>query len=284
MPNFLREIIHITAVVVALSVSLPILSATTRAQLASTQPAELKKIDVQERLGQTIPLDLMFTNDAGEYVSLDKYFHRGKPVILVLAYYECPMLCTLVLNGLANAIGQLDWFPGKQYQVLTVSINPAETPELALGKKKNLIAATGKSGIDDGWRFFVGKQDQIAALTDAVGFRYFYDDKQKQFAHPALIMLLTEDGKLSRYLYGVEFKKQDLRLALLEASNGRIGNTVDKIILYCYHYNPDARGYVLFATNVMKLGGGLTLMLLALFLAVLWAKERGKKAVGAAAP
>jgi protein SCO1/2 len=269
------------AVVVALSISY--FSAKAGAQLAGTQPAELKKIDVQERLGQTIPLDLVFTNDSGEYVSLDKYFHKGKPVILVLAYYECPMLCTLVLNGLASAIGQLDWLPGKEYQVLTVSINPAETPELALGKKKNLIAATGKSGIDEGWRFFVGQEDQIAALTDAVGFRYFYDDKQKQFAHPALIMVLTENGELSRYLYGIEFKKQDLRLALLEASNGRIGNTVDKIILYCYHYNPDAKGYVLFAANVMKLGGGLTLIALVLFLAVLWAKERGKKAVGAAA-
>jgi len=274
--NLLEKTIHSMAAVAVVFVIVAFSHGQAQAQLASVQPDKLKNIDVDEHLGQAIPLDLHFTNDAGEYLPLENYFHQEKPVILVLAYYECPMLCTLVLNGLADGIKQLDWLPGKQYQVLTVSIDPIETPELALAKGKNYIQATGKSGIDEGWRFFVGKEDQIKALTDAVGFKYFYDDKQKQFAHPAVLMVLTEDGKISRYLYGIEYKKQDLRLALLEASLGKIGNTLDKIILYCYHYDSDAGGYALIAVNVMKLGGGLTLLILVVFLAALWAREHRK--------
>ena len=230
------------------------------AQAVQDKPQELQGIDVEEHLGQKIPLDLQFTNENGQLESIGSYFNQGKPVILILAYYECPMLCTLVLNGMAFGVNQLDWTMGQEFQILTISINPVETPDLAAAKKVNLLNTIQKKKIDSGWRFFVGSQDQITRLADAIGFKYYYDEHQKQFAHPAVATILAPDGRISRYLYGVDFKKQDLRLALLEASEGKIGNSIDRIILYCFHYDPTARGYVLFATNVMKLGGLATVI------------------------
>jgi protein SCO1/2 len=246
-------------------------------QAQTVQPTQdLERINVAEHLGQRIPLDLVFTNDAGQQVQLNEYFKHGNPVILVMAYYTCPMLCTLVMNGLAEGIKKLDWIPGKQFQVLTVSINPLETSGQAAVKRADLLKAVGKTGIDGGWRFFVGQDSAIHALANAVGFQYYYDQKQQMYAHPTVIMILTEDGKISRYLYGISFNRQDLRLGLLEASDGKIGNTIDRIVLYCYHYDPKAQGYVLFAMNVMKLGGAATVLIMALFLGTFWARERAR--------
>ena len=252
-------------------------TANVRAQVVQDSTPELKKIDVIEHLGEQVPLDLTFTNDAGEAVKLGDYFHHGKPVILVLAYYTCPMLCTLVLNGLSDGVKGLDWLPGKEFQMLTISIDPTETPELAAGKKSRYLDNLGKQGIENGWRFFVGAENQSKALAEAVGFKYYYDTEQKMYAHPAVVFILTEDGKISRYLYGLEFKPRDLKLALLEASQGRIGNTIDRLILYCYHYDPSAKGYVMLAGRIMRIGGAITLILVALFLGTLWARERLRK-------
>jgi protein SCO1/2 len=247
------------------------------AQAVQEKPQELQGIDIEEHLGQRIPLDLQFTNENGQLESIGKYFNQGKPVILILAYYECPMLCTLVLNGMAVGVNQLDWTLGNEYQILTISINPAETPDLAAAKKVNLMNTISKKKNVNGWRFFVGRQDQITKLANAIGFKYYYDERQKQFAHPAVATILAPDGRISRYLYGVDFKKQDLRLALLEASEGKIGNSIDRIILYCFHYDPSARGYVLFATNVMKLGGLATVIAVGALLSVFWIRERRRK-------
>jgi protein SCO1/2 len=260
--------------IVILFMTISVVYGSALGQLIQDKVGDLGKIDVDERLGERIPLDLTFTNDRGEVLPLSTYFHRGRPVVLVLAYYECPMLCTLVLNGLAKGIDELGWTPGNEYSVLTVSINPVETAQLAGSKKKNQLESIGLSGTDPGWAFFVGEQDQITALADAVGFRYFYDEDRKEYAHPAVVMVLGEDGLISRYLYGIEFSRQDLKLALMEASDGKIGNTIDKIILYCYHYDPQAGGYVLFAANLMKLGGVVTVVFLAAFLSALWIRER----------
>jgi protein SCO1 len=247
------------------------------AQAVLDKPQELQGVDIEEHLGQQIPLDLQFTNENGQLESIGNYFNQGRPVILILAYYECPMLCTLVLNGIAYGANQLDWILGDKYQILTVSINPKETPELAAAKKVNLLNTITKKKNDNGWRFFVGSQDQITQLANAIGFKYYYDEKQKQYAHPAVATILSPAGKISRYLYGVEFKKQDLRMALLEASEGRIGNSIDRIILYCFHYDPSARGYVLFAGNVMKLGGLATLIAIGALLTIFWLRERRRK-------
>lgn len=262
---------------IALILAAVFVPAQVQAQVVQDSLPELRKIDVVEHLGEMVPLNLIFTNDAGEKVQLGDYFHQGKPVILVLAYYTCPMLCTMVLNGVSDAVKGLQWLPGKEFQILTVSIDPSETPELAAGKKTRYLDNLGKKGIENGWRFFVGAEDQSKALADAVGFQYYWDEEQKMYAHPAVVTILTEEGKISRYLYGLEYKSQDVRLALLEASQGKIGNTIDRLILYCYHYDPTSKGYVAMAGRIMRVGGGITLIVLALVIGTLWARERVKK-------
>jgi protein SCO1/2 len=192
---------------------------------------------------------------------------------MTLAYYECPMLCTFVLNGLSKAVGELAFVPGKDYQIVTISIDPDEGAELAAGKKVNQVAATGKTFEDHGWEFLVGDQNDIRQISDALGFKYYYDEERDEFAHPAVSFVLTDDGVISRYLYGFEHKEQDLRFALMEASQGKIGDTLDKILLFCYHYDPDAKGYVIFAGNVMRAGGVITVLILGTVIFLLWRRE-----------
>lgn len=247
-----------------------------KAQVADNKPAELQRIEVEEHLGGYIPLYLNFTNNEGQLVSLNSYFHRDKPVIVVLAYYTCPMLCTMVLNGLGDCIRDLNLEPRKDYEILTISIDPRESADLAAAKKNNYVNYVGKPAVADGWTFFVGEQNAIDSLAKSLGFHYYYDEKQKQFAHPAVVFVLSPDGEITRYLYGLEFKPKDLRFALLEAAQGKIGTTIDKIILYCYHYDPSAKGYVLFAAKLMRAGGAATVLLLALFLGIFWLRELRK--------
>jgi len=254
------------------------MSSTVSAQVIQENPDDLRNIDVEEKLGEYIPLDLTFVNDIGDTVALAQYFNDGKPVLLVLVYYSCPMLCNLILNGLNEGIAQLAWLPGNEYRVLAVSFDPRETYDLAAAKKANYLKALNRPGAENGWTFFVGEESHSKALADAVGFKYFFDEENQQFAHPAVAYVLTPDGKISRYLYGINFEERDLRLAFLEASEGKIGSTLDKLLLYCYHYDPNAKGYVVFAGNVMRLGGALTLILLGLLIGALWMKERRKRA------
>ena len=252
----------------------PIIS-RVKAQTLLNDAPELRGIDVKEQLGRNIPLDLSFTSESGETVRLNECFQDGKPVVLTLAYYECPMLCTLVLNGISKAIKELDWVPGNEYQMLTISIDPEETPKLAKAKKDRYIQSLAKNDIHDGgWRFWVGNEKNIRQLADTVGFHYFYDQKQDEYAHPAVIFVLTDKGVISRYLYGIEHTAKDLRLALLEASEGKIGSVIDRVILFCYHYDPMGKKYAIMATNVMRLGGVATVACLGLFLGVLWLKEK----------
>jgi len=239
---------------------------------------ELKGIDVEEHLGGYIPMDLKFTNDRGTEVTLGDYFHDERPVIIVMAYFRCPMLCNLVLNGVSGGVHELGWKPGEKYQILTVSFDPTETIELAAAKKKNYLADAGLDQAVSGWDFLVGEENQSKALAEALGFKYYWDETNQQFAHPAVIFLASGEGKITRYLYGLEYKGKDLKLALLEASKGQIGNTVDRLILYCFHYDPDAGGYVVFAGNVMRLGGAVSLVILGLFIGILWSRDRRRNA------
>ncbi len=247
------------------------------AQIVQDDPEELRDIDVEEHLNEFIPLDLQFTADDGSAVKLGKYFIEDRPVILIMGYYSCPMLCNLIMNGVSEGVRQLAWLPGKEFQIVSVSIDPVETELLASAKKGNYIKTIGKPGIDKGWDFLTGPEERSRALADAVGFKYYFDEDQDMYAHPAVLVVLTGDGRISRYLYGIEYNERDLRLALVEASEGRIGSTLDKIILYCYHYDPDAGSYVIFAENIMRLGGLITLILLAILLISLWLKERRKR-------
>lgn len=261
--------------VVFLAVAVMVASAS--AQVTQENNPELNRISVEEHLGDTIPLGLTFTNENGAPVTLGSFFRDGRPVVLVLGYYECPMLCNLVFNGLVDGIRPLSLLPEKDFQIVAVSINPKETPDLAAAKKVNYLKNLGKEIDPSGWEFLVGQQDQIEPLAAAVGFKYFYDEERDQYAHPAVVFVLTPQGVISRYLYGIEFNNNDLKLSLLEASRGQLGSTVDKLILYCFHYDPDAKGYVVVAGNVMKLGGLATMLALGVFVSFLWLGERRKK-------
>ncbi|PWB73659.1 SCO family protein [candidate division GN15 bacterium] len=234
----------------------------------------MKGVGITEHLGSRIPTDLKFTDDHGRNVTLGEYFGDGKPVVLDLVYYDCPMLCTYVLNGVTTAAKQLPWTPGKEYRLVTISINPREHADLAAAKKAIYLHELGKPGAESGWSFLVGDSTQSRALADALGWQYYYDAKIKEYVHTAATFVLTPNGTISRYLYGIEYKPQDLKLALLEASEGKIGNTIDKLVLYCFHYDPNAKGYVLFAQNVMKIGGAVAVVVLGLFLLLLWRRER----------
>ena len=255
----------------------------TRAQVVLDSSAELSRVDIVEKIGASIPLNLHFVDDHGDTVQLSRYFTEHRPVIMILGYYECPMLCNLVFNGMADGVNQLDWNPGDQFQIVTISINPTEKYQLAAAKKANYLKAINRPVKESGWAFLVGDSSQSRALADALGFKYFYDSTQGQWAHPAAAFVLTPDARISRYLYGIQFSKTDLKLSLLEASNGRIGTPMDKLILYCYHYDPDKRGYTVAANNLMKLGGVASVVALGIFISLLlYSERRRRRALGSA--
>jgi len=245
----------------------------------SIQPPseKLEGVGVDEKLNSPIPLDLTFLDENAQKVQLRDFFSEEKPVALTLNYYECPMLCTLQLNGLAEAIKDLGFVPGKEFELVTVSINPEETPELARSKKQNYISYLGNPEASLGWHFLTGEEDNIRALADAVGFRYRYDPETGEFAHVAVVVVLTPQGIISRYLYGVQYEAKVLRLSLIEASRGEIGTPLDKIILYCYRYDASAGRYTPIAMNIVRLSGLITLGVLGFLLGTFWIKDISKQ-------
>ncbi len=228
---------------------------------ANIRPPGLKNVGIEQRLNQQVPLDLAFRDETGKTVHLADYFGK-KPVILSLVYYKCPMLCSQLLIGLTQALKVLKFDVGDQFNVVTVSFNPKETPDLAAAEKADYMKRYGRPGAAEGWHFLTGSQDSITALTQAVGFQYQYDPKTDQFAHATAIMLLTPDGRVAQYYYGVEFAPKDLRLGLIQASSGKIGNLVDEVLLYCYHYDPAAGRYGAVISRILKLAGLATIVLL----------------------
>lgn len=222
-------------------------------------PPQLENVGIDQRLDEQLPLSLRFTDDRGKEIQLKDYF-GDRPVILVLAYYECPMLCTLVLNGLLRAMRVMNLDAGEDFNVVTVSIDPGETTELAQAKKREYLSKYQREGAETGWWFLTGEEENIHKLADAVGFRYNYDPESDQFAHAAAIMIATPEGRLARYYYGVEYSPKDLRLGLIEASEGNIGSPVDQILLFCFHYDPTTGKYGLVIWRVIQLAGGLTVL------------------------
>lgn len=247
------------------------------AQIVTDIPAELEKVDITEHSGAKIPPELIFTDDGGQQVTIGDYLGQDRPIILILGYYTCPMLCNLVFNGVRDAVNEMPLTLGEDFMIVTVSIDSTETPVVAAAKKKNYLKSLEKEVPESSWMFLTGVADQSRRLADAIGFQYYYDTKSEQFAHAAVITILTPDGTISRYLYGIQFNSRDLRLTLVEASEGKIGNTIDKILLFCYHYDPQARGYTLFAERLMRLGGLITLVFLAFFVGILFFREKAKK-------
>jgi protein SCO1/2 len=244
---------------------------------SQVSPDDLKNVGIDQRLDQNLPLDLQFKDEAGKTVRLGDYFQSGRPVILNLVYYTCPMLCGEELAGLSSALAVLRFQPGNEYEVVTVSINPDETPEVASEKKKIYIDRMNerleKKTDGAGWHFLTGQQPEIRQLADAVGFHYKRDARTGQFIHSAAIMIATPQGKLAQYYYGVEFSPKDVRLGLIEASRNRIGNVVDQIQLYCFHYDPKSGRYGAAVTNILRLGGAATVLLLGGFLIVMYRRE-----------
>ena len=227
--------------------------------MASGQPAILQEVGFDQNLGGGVPLDLAFKDETGQDVRLGDYFGE-RPVVLSLVYYECPMLCTISLNGLARALKVLSFVPGQEFEVLTVSFDPSETPELAAAKKKAYMTQYERPDGARGWHFLTGDAAAVAALTEAVGFRYAWDEETQQFAHPAGILVITPDGTISHYLFGVEYSPKDLRLALVDSAKERLGNPIDQVLLYCYQYDPSTGRYSASILNLVRLGGVLTIV------------------------
>jgi protein SCO1/2 len=266
--------------------ALALLVLSTGASGANAQDAVdtqrvLGRVRIEQNLGARLPLDLPFRNHRGETVRLGDCFGE-KPVLLALVYYECPMLCTLVLNDVLRCLRALPLDVGEDFELLAVSIDPGETPELAAKKRDVYRASYGRESADAGWNFLVGDEASIAALTDTVGFRYVYDPATDEYAHAAGIQIVTPDGVLSRYFYGLEYPPRDVRLGLVEASNGAIGSAVDQVLLFCFHYDPITGKYGLVIMNVVRLAGALTVALLVGFVVLMLRRDRKRRFVIAA--
>lgn len=244
-----------------------------RAQIAA-MPPELEDVGVSEHLDGTLPLDLEFRDHTGKNVRLRDLFDGKKPVVLTFAYHTCPVVCSMIANNLAKTMREISWTLGEQYSALTISIDPDETLENTQKKRLSVLAEYGRS--KEGWTFLTGDAKSIAQVTAAAGFKYKYDPDQKQWAHTSLVMVVKPDGRMARYLYGFEAPAADVKLALMEASEGRSISTIEQIILYCYHYDPKGGRYVVVARRVMQVGGGAVALVLFGILGLFWARELRK--------
>jgi protein SCO1 len=236
---------------------------------ANTRPPRLENVGIEQHLDAQVPPDLTFLDDTGKTVKLGDYFGR-KPLILNLVYYNCTMLCGEALAGLSSAMRLVKFDVGNEFDVITVSFDPRETTEMAAAKKKDYVARYGRANAAAGWHFLTGQPESINALTKVVGFQYQYDAKSNQYAHATAIMVLTPQGRISRYFYGVDFPPKDLRMGLVEASQGKIGNAVDAVLLYCYHYDPETGKYGAMVANILRLAAAVTILIMGIFLFILW--------------
>lgn len=231
------------------------------------RPALLKSVGIDQKMGAQIPLNLPFSDESGREVTLRQY--SGKPVILALVYYQCPSLCNMVLNGVLRSVKGLKLTAGEDFDIVAVSFDPRETSEMAQAKKESYVKGYGRPGAAQGWHFLTGAEKSSKALADAVGFHYAYDSVTNQYAHGSAIMLLTPEGKVAKYFYGIEYPARDVRLGLVEASNRHIGSPIDQVMLYCYHYDPSNGRYGMVVMNVLRLAGFLTVSVLAVFVTIM---------------
>lgn len=245
--------------------------------LAVDQPPEMDGIGIEEHLGETVQIhQLHFRDESAQSVKLADYFKKDHPVVLALIYFECPKLCSLVMNGLLDTLKKLEWRVGEEFEVIAVSIDPKETSELASQKRLKYIESyhVNKTPSPKGWHFLTGEEDQIRALAAQVGFKYRYDESEKQYLHAASLFILTPEGKISRYLYGISFQPRDLRMALSEASHGKIGSLAERVLLFCFHYDPDKNSYSFQVWRVVQIILMVQAIVLGVCLFVLWKKER----------
>ncbi len=266
-----RRIVSMLSVLAVLNSMAPAQEMTS-----NKQPNALENVGIEQRLNEQLPLDLTFKNSEGQEVKLGDYFH-DRPVVLSLVYYECPMLCTMILNGLLKCVNVLEFDVGDEFEIVTVSFDPTETPEMAAKKKASYLAQYDREGAEAGWHFLTGSEENIKQLTRSAGFSYKYDAENDQYIHASGIMVATPDGKLSRYAYGIEYSPRDLKLSLMEASEERIGSPVDAVLFYCFHYDPTTGKYGLVIMNVVRLIGTATVLLLAVFIITSIVRDRRAK-------
>ena len=248
-------------------------SAMQDTSLRPALPGALAGVGIEQKLDARVPLDLTFTDEFGRKAPLSTYFQSGKPVLLALVYYRCPMLCTQILTGVASSLKAVSLDPGKDFEVVAISFDPKDTPETAASKKQVYMKRYGRPGTANGWHLLTGEATNIKALTDAVGYHYKYDPATDQFAHASGIMIVTPDGRLSRYFYGVEYAPRDVRLGLVEASQNKIGNPVDEILLFCFHYDPSTGKYGAVVMNIVRLAGGAFALMAGVFLAIVLRRD-----------
>lgn len=239
-----------------------------------TPPAELREIGVDERLGDRIPGDITFFNENGESVRFEEFLSRGKPLIITPIYFECPMLCNLILNGVTFGLRDLSWQIGDQFEVITFSIDHEETYELARENKESYLRLLGKSEAADGWHFLTADEENVRRMTEALGYRFKWSDEAQEYLHGSAIMFVSPQGVITRYLYGIDYPELSLRNALFDAANGRIGSTLERVMLFCFTFDPDSRSYVPNALRIMKVGGLLTMTFLGIFLGLLWFRKK----------
>lgn len=254
--------------------------ATSTLRASPVLPEPLRKVGFDQRLNEQVPLDLAFVDEQAKPVRLGDYFD-GKPVVLVLAYYQCPMLCTQVLNGMVQGLRETNFSIGRDFRVLTVSFDPRDTPEAAAAKKRTYVRHYAQPEAAEGWNFLTGSPESIARLTEAVGFRYVFDERTQQFGHASGIVLLTPGGTISRYFYDIHFSGRELRWGLVEASANKIGTPVDQVLLFCFHYDPAAGRYGAAIMNIIRVSGVLTVLGISVFLGVLWKRDRRASAAQA---
>ena len=245
---------------------------------APIPPPPTKDVGFDQKLGGQVPLDLVFKDESGQDVRLSRYFGK-RPVILHLMYFECPMLCGMSIEGLLRSLRALSWDVGREFEVVTVSFDPREGPELATAKKANVIETYGRPGAGDGWHFLTGSEASIRALTQSVGFRYVWDAEQKQFAHATGVVILTPGGRISRYFFGIEYPTKDLRLGLIDSTGEKIGGLTDQLLLMCYHYDPRVGRYTPTITRILKAGAAATVLGLVAFVATMLRRERRTRRV-----
>jgi protein SCO1/2 len=258
-----------------------LISACCSASDTPPLPKELQGIGIEQHLGAALPLDASFRNEQGQAVALGTYFGK-RPVLLALVYYRCPMLCTQILSGIVSGLRPLSLAPGRDFDVVAISIDPEDTPQTASAKRDEYTRRYSRSASTNGWHFLTGTDDAIHAVTDAVGFHYRFDAKSNMFIHASGIMIASPEGRLARYFYGVEYEPKDLKLGLIEASGNKIGSLSDQILLFCYHYDPASGKYTTAVLRALRLAGILTVALMAAALISMWRRERMRK--GAVSP
>jgi len=237
-------------------------------------PKELSNVGVEEHLGAALDLSLSFTDETGATIPLGTFFNKGKPVLMAMVYYTCPSLCNYHLNGLTNAMRELKWTTGQDFELVAVSMNSKETPDLAIKKKANYLQAYDRHQGDSGWHFLVGSTENVQRLADQFGFKFHWLEEKQQFAHASVAYVVTPDGKISRYLHGIQIDPGTLKLSLLEASGGKIGSVLEQAVMFCFQFDPVKNKYTLYAWNIMRIGGLLMVLLLAALFIPIWWRER----------